>query len=484
MSIASEIQRIQGNIADAYTSCSNKGATMPVTQDSANLSSTIDTITTGGGGDTPPDWKDVNFIDYDGTLLHSYTLTELQALTSLPSLPSHTGLTCQEWNWTLADLKTENKPMIVGATYKTSTDGTSKINIVIEDTIDKKMVLRFCNGTSGTTTTINWGDGSANDSCTVTSATNFTHEYSNAGNYTITLTGQGTAKFKVAGSTGNSFFGQGTSDMWKYGKKVKSVFFGTNLGTLGNYGFHSACNLESIVLPKTATITGSSLFYNCYSLKSVVFPSGVTGLATSCFYYCRGLEYISIPKTVTSTANNTFRDCTSLKVVTLPNSVTTMGSYFCSNTYTLKQATMSNSVTALPQYCFYNCYALRKVKLSTGATSSSTYCVNSPYALTELTVPSGLTVIPNNFITDSYSLESITFLGKVTSIGNTFLTNAYGLLKIDFTHCTSVPTLGTSILSNVSSNYKIVVPDSLYSTWTTTSGWSTYASHIVKESEA
>lgn len=50
MSIASEITRINTNIASAYTACSNKGATMPVTQNSANLASTIATISGGGGG--------------------------------------------------------------------------------------------------------------------------------------------------------------------------------------------------------------------------------------------------------------------------------------------------------------------------------------------------------------------------------------------------------------------------------------------------
>lgn len=50
MSIASEILRISGNVADAYTACSNKGATLPVTQNSDNLASTIASISTGGGG--------------------------------------------------------------------------------------------------------------------------------------------------------------------------------------------------------------------------------------------------------------------------------------------------------------------------------------------------------------------------------------------------------------------------------------------------
>lgn len=47
MSIASEITRINNNIAAAYSACSNKGATLPQAQNSANLADTVDSIPTG-----------------------------------------------------------------------------------------------------------------------------------------------------------------------------------------------------------------------------------------------------------------------------------------------------------------------------------------------------------------------------------------------------------------------------------------------------
>ena len=50
MTIASEITRINNNIASAYTACNGKGATMPATQNSANLATCIGSIQTGGGG--------------------------------------------------------------------------------------------------------------------------------------------------------------------------------------------------------------------------------------------------------------------------------------------------------------------------------------------------------------------------------------------------------------------------------------------------
>lgn len=63
MSIASEITRISGNIADAYTACNDKGATMPTAenQNSANLADTINSIPAGGG-----ETEDRNYVkDYN-----------------------------------------------------------------------------------------------------------------------------------------------------------------------------------------------------------------------------------------------------------------------------------------------------------------------------------------------------------------------------------------------------------------------------------
>ena len=60
---------------------------------------------TAGGGTVGVEEKDVNFYDYDGTCLCSYTAQEAQQLTALPTTPIHEGLTFQEWNFTLAKIK-------------------------------------------------------------------------------------------------------------------------------------------------------------------------------------------------------------------------------------------------------------------------------------------------------------------------------------------------------------------------------------------
>ena len=52
MSVADQINRIKTNIANTYTAAQAKGATMPQTQNSDNLATCIQSITTGGGSDT------------------------------------------------------------------------------------------------------------------------------------------------------------------------------------------------------------------------------------------------------------------------------------------------------------------------------------------------------------------------------------------------------------------------------------------------
>lgn len=61
----------------------------------------------GGGSTTPTKLQrnDVNFFDYDGALLYSYTWDEAKELTELPPLPVHDGLEVREWNYTLEDIK-------------------------------------------------------------------------------------------------------------------------------------------------------------------------------------------------------------------------------------------------------------------------------------------------------------------------------------------------------------------------------------------
>ena len=106
-------------------------------------------------------FNDVNFRDYDGTILYSYSKDEFLELTELPPLPTRKGLICQEWNWTYEEAMAyvaEYGILEVGATYITD-DGATRLYIKIDDedymTIPLYFRQRASHGVG-----VDWGDGS------------------------------------------------------------------------------------------------------------------------------------------------------------------------------------------------------------------------------------------------------------------------------------------------------------------------------------
>ena len=156
MSIATDLQKLETDITNAYISISNNQGTIPNHKNTENLSDAIDSINVPKFW-TEPEIKDVNFIDYDGTLLYSYYVDEVQEMTELPPLPIHPGLICQGWNWTLQDLKDLGRDMEVGAMYITS-DGKTKAYIEIFEDLPIEGTICYTQ-TVANSVIVNWGDG-------------------------------------------------------------------------------------------------------------------------------------------------------------------------------------------------------------------------------------------------------------------------------------------------------------------------------------
>ena len=72
----------------------------------------------------------------------------------------------------------------------------------------------------------------------------------------------------------------------------------------------------------------------------------------------------------------------------------------------------------------------------------------------------------------------------ITSIGDGAFYDDSNCILYYFIDHTAVPTLSsTRTFQNMNSSCKIVVPDSLYTSWKAATNWSTFASKIVKQSE-
>ena len=189
-----------------------------------------------GGSSTPGAPGDITFYDYDGTIVTSWTLEELATKTALPDYPSHEGLTCQGWNWTLDAIKALNRPVTVGAMYITD-DGATRLHIRIA-TVGRMTVPLYIGQTVANGVSIDWGDGSTAETLAGTGNVNTSHIYAEPGDYVISLMpqdgctlsfGNGSSSYCVMGATGNN--GR------VYCNMLQEVYIGKNVTSIGTYAF-------------------------------------------------------------------------------------------------------------------------------------------------------------------------------------------------------------------------------------------------------
>ena len=299
----------------------------------------IQAIQTGGSStpDTPGIPGDITFYDYDGTIVTSWTLAELATKTALPYYPSHNGLICQGWNWSLADLKTANRKMNVGAMYITD-DGKTRIYIHLEEGRTSP-VLSVC---PKGTVDIDWGDGTTHDtltgSNTTTAVYTSAHSYAAPGDYVIQLTVTGSMGFRISGPL---IYDSGSNNRnYVYKNAIRKVELGSGVTSIGNSAFQSCYSLSSITIPDGVTSIGDYAFQSCYSLSSITIPDGVTSIGSYAFNYCYGVAHLYfLPTTPPSVSDsNAFSGIPTDCVIHVPagslSAYTSATNYPSSSTYT------------------------------------------------------------------------------------------------------------------------------------------------------
>ena len=170
------------------------------------------------------------------------------------------------------------------------------------------------------------------------------------------------------------------------------------------------------------------------------------------FYGCSTLvEPPDLPATTASNACyfNMFRGCTSLTRIAKMPSAISAGSY------------------EIGRMMYAGCESLMEVDMS-GTTITTT----------------------NSYGMGSSLFRNCTSLRKIkpvlATVGTLVFDNCSSIELVDFRHVTSVVSLANiNAFGNTNGTYKIVVPDSLYSSWTTATNWkdSSIVGHIVRASD-
>ena len=315
--VVDRVKAAKTEIANAITA---KGGTVGANDGLEEFAADIATIPSGGSSS-----NDVNFYDYDGTIVQSYSASDFANLSELPTNPTHEGLTAQGWNWSLADAKTHVASygkLNIGQMYITS-DGKTKIYISLPEGRTSPILQLYLNDNSELD--IDWGDGSTHSTFTSTSADykSERHEYSASGNYVIAITVT-TGGFVLQSSTtpvqsvssilwnGNN---SSNSPDRAYNSAIKKIEIGDNITSIGSFAFQSCRSLSSITIPDGVTSISAYAFSGCYSLSSITIPDSVTSIDSGAFQNCYSLSSIVIPDSVTSIGGSAFSSCSYMSYI-------------------------------------------------------------------------------------------------------------------------------------------------------------------------
>lgn len=455
----------------------------------------------------------VKFIDYDGTVLHTYSASDFLALNSLPSNPSHTDLVAQGWNWTLADAQAYVEQwgfLDIGQSYTTSS-GKTEIDIKLLVGRTAPYLKIAVNGSIS----VDWGDGSTASTITGsswTSAIATQHTYSSAGNYTIKITINNGGWSFYPGTTNYGIINSNNSTAgvnYVYTSAVTAIRIGSGDIRFG----HGACsymyNLQYITLPTTVTMYNIySVFVNCYNLKAVIFPltsGNITFNSASTFGGCYNLKYICFSNKMTSMYYLTFDSCYNLKELYLPNEcVVTSGgstipetlsltllrviipyrnikhilipqndvnnilenlttitnSQFAGN-HLITTVTIPDNITSIQSYAFAYNYGLQSVTLP-NITSILSYGSIFEYcrSLTTINIPSNLTALGNSTFSYCNALQGpITISGTFTSLETYTFNYNYALQSLTLPN--TITSFSSYAINNCYNLENITLPSSL-----------------------
>ena len=346
------------------------------------------TVSVSGGGDQA-EIDDVTFIDYDGTILYSYSKSDFLALSAMPPNPSHAGLTAQGWNWTLAQAQafiTLNDSLCIGQNYKTVDGKTHIIADIDEFSVGLELRIRmYTSVKSGVT--VDWGDGSTSvPTGNADTATYVNHTYQSIGTYEITITAtSGTYRLGYNGSN-SSIFHYNSAATRATAYAIKEFYVGSDCTRL-----HRSCtgwcrNLEKISLPTTLEKFGDSgagstgVFCNSLKLRGFVIPSTCEMQTLSIAEDLPALRIVSIGYgsiTSNTVASRVTYETRQLEMLTLPNISSFANSEVVYNSWGIKRFVAAGSYTTLYGGFFRNSGFLEKLIIPSSVTTISDYAMNS-----------------------------------------------------------------------------------------------------------
>lgn len=347
---------------------------------------------------------------------------------------------------------------------------------------------------------INWGDGTTNDSVTLTTTNSNvrSHTYATEGRYHITIWSTDNAAYSMGAGTAS------TQIVTTGNLAVDTVYISEHI-TLKNYAFNGFKALKVVSLPprdKTQTLP-LNMFADCSNLHHVSLPRGYTELPGSCFINAITLDSVVIPTTIQVLGTSAFQLTPKLLRLVLPKGI----HYFSDNFFNTGSALelISDVIDTIGANAFNSYYLAKNINLAMEVSCSGTATFSNAYslALKDLTINFTSTVTSTaltwcHLFNGTIAIRGIPDLALPAIInwnscdrliiGANFISitgniTSSGIFEYVFEGEVPPTMSNASFLNQLNKLAKIYVPDSAVNTYKTATNWTGIANYIYPMSQ-
>lgn len=244
-----------------------------------------------------------------------------------------------------------------------------------------------------------------------------------------------------------------------YGSRLRSIKIPDTLRSIGSQAFYGCEDLKEVHISDLSkwcgiyygsemhnfpSFIGSPLMYgaklhlNGSEVTDMIIPDDVSVIKTACFYGCSSITSVTIGSNLTALGAGAFRKCENLRSVNLDHA--------------------------------------EKLKYIYGQAFAST-------AITTISFPDAVSTIDYAVCSGCRSLTSVIFPRDIKTIKSIAFDFCDSVQYYDFSKAVQVPLVDTTSFRNNPSSVKIIVPDTLYSSWKKATNWSALADKIIKKSD-
>ena len=191
---------------------------------------------------------------------------------------------------------------------------------------------------------------------------------------------------------------------------------------VGTCMFNRLKKLESVKLPKNATVISPAAFYGCDRLENIVLPVKLETIGYNAFYACVKLKDMEFPSELKTIDYYAFGGCSQLEHIKLPSMLKTIGSSAFSDCSGLKSIELPPTLKTIGPSAFRGCSGLETISLP-GVETIGEAAFQGCSKLTEVRIPSTLKSI-DNIAFDCKNLQKVyTYTVEPVNIGQTTFSN-------------------------------------------------------------